>query len=302
MLGKSVPKLSREYRASARGNAPHKDDLVPRGAGGVDWNGSFGVSLTREWSAARTSANENLQAEGKLDGDSVLTYFNKREQSLRSIDPTFLVEMRFFAAMVGTPGEKILQRRVMELLPSPTGGQVTEQEALSELKRLEASDLFKFTGASARGSVLTVASLVADLCDGRLPSFATNPSPFLVEVKLRLALFARHIPSDGTGVLVGEAAVRCLTQQALEATEVDLEALEKPIKFAWLLNDELAGKLETMRKAAVESASASLAMLASSSGPKREAPTIESAAQVAKKAKASNSEMESALAMFKGFG
>lgn len=165
---------------------------------------------------------------------------------------------------------------------------------MSALKQVMVTDLYKF----ARGVVPTVSALVGDLLDGRAPSFASIPVEFLVEVRTRMAFFCRAVGPKNVQLL-GAPAAKFLCEQCLPAASVDLDRLEKPVTFSWLLPDDLASSLEELRQNAVASASASLASLATPAAAKRES-SKGSGEPAAKKAKGGSKELDAAMAMFKG--
>lgn len=273
-----------------------EDDLVGRRPKGAKGQVEKGVYM--EWSAARDSCSNMLASKTCGEGDAIVSQLTKKESSLRAIDPTFLVEIRFFQSMAGEAGEQFLRDKVLALMPTAKTA-ISEAKVISSLKQLMASELYKFAGAGARGVVTTVSALVNDLLDGRAPSFASNPGEFLVDIRTRMAFFCRvQVPKKEE--IVGAGAARFLCEQCLKSDAVDLATLEKPITFSWLLPDDLASRLEELRQQAVASASASIASLATPTGAKRGAPKA-SAEPTSKKSKGSaNKELDAAMAMFKG--
>ena len=255
------------------------------------------------WKAARESSNKMLLATSALDGPSIVKYFAKKEASLRSIGPSFNIEIRFFASMVGESGEQILQDKVKAIMPTQSSG-VSEKDALSALRQLQTTGIYTFTGSRSQGSVLSVCSLVLDLLEGRKPSFASNPAPFLADMKVRMGFFCRTKGLDGKTELAGQEAVVYLCTKAFQQDESpSLEDLEMPVKFSWLLDKATASRLEAARKGAVARATASLASVSSqAASSKREAAASSSSAGAAKKkSKGHDTADDAAMAMFKGF-
>jgi hypothetical protein len=274
-----------------------EDDLVQNGVIGT--KGQISADVLRACQVARESCDETLMATTSLDGASVVAHLTKKEASLRSMDPTFCIEIRFFAGMVGAAGEKILEQNVVQLLPTAKSA-VSETDALSSLRRLQATDLYKFTGASSQGVVLSVCTLVQDLLEGRRPSFAMSPSPFVTRVKYSLGFFCRAV--DGEGVaLVGAPAVEYLTEKVLKAKDMTLASLEQPIKFSWMLPDKVAASIDGHRKTALANATATLAQVSDRTSNAKRASSSSSAAVGAKKGKVAVSELEAAMSMFQGF-
>ncbi len=81
------------------------------------------------------------------------------------MDSTFLVEIRFFSELVGEAGEKILQGKIRSIMPT-AGTVVSEADAISQLKVLQGSDIFKFTGVASQSVVCAVSTLIASLHEG----------------------------------------------------------------------------------------------------------------------------------------
>lgn len=273
-----------------------EDDLVGRRARATKGQVEKGVFM--EWQAARDSCTGLLSSMGTGDGDAIVAQLTKKESSLRAIDSTFLVEIRFFQSMAGEAGERILKDKVLGLMPTAKNA-VCEAKVITSLKQLMAADLYKFAGAGARGVVTTVSALVGDLLDGRSPSFASNPGDFLIDIRARMAFFCRVAGAKKDADTVGAPAARILCEQCLNSESVDLANLERPIKFSWLLPDDLASRLEELRQSAVATASASIASLATPAGSKR-ASSKGASEPSGKRSKGVNKELDAAMAMFKG--
>lgn len=73
--------------------------------------GQMDKSVVMEWQAARDSCNDMLSASGTSEGEAIVSRLGKKEQSLRAIDSTFLVEIRFVQSMAGEAGEKLLKQK-----------------------------------------------------------------------------------------------------------------------------------------------------------------------------------------------
>ena len=224
---------------------------------GAGKKGQICQEILEPWQQARASCNDHLRATGQLDGPAVVTFLARKEAALRSVDPTFAIEMLFFSSMVGKGGEKLLQAQILELMPTRT----TTMEAksvLSSLKKLQCSELYKFTGVASQNVVVSVSQLIQHLEEGRQPSFASNPDPFMAEMKLAISHFCKHKQQDGT-LLSGADAVIELAKGLKDLKKIRIEDLEMPVKFSWLLSPGLATEVETMRKQAFKEASSSIA-------------------------------------------
>ena len=73
------------------------------------------------------------------------------------MDRTFVVEVQFFKEMVGAGGEKLLQDRVLALMPTRAEG-IPIEKCLQYIQALQRSDLYRFTGSGAQGVVQSVAT------------------------------------------------------------------------------------------------------------------------------------------------
>ena len=264
---------------------------------GAGKKGQICQEILEPWQQARASCNDHLRATGQLDGPAVVTFLARKEAALRSVDPTFAIDMFFFCSMVGKGGEKLLQAQILELMPTRT----TTMEAksvLSSLKKLQCSELYKFTGVASQNDVVSVSQLIQHLEEGRQPSFASNPDPFMTEMKLAISNFCKHKQQDGTLLSAADAVAKGV--KGLK--KIRIEDLEMPVKFLWLLSPGLATEVETMRKQAFKEASSSIASVVAKA--KRGAGARSSSSStlpVLKKSKCQQvSELDVALAMFKG--
>jgi hypothetical protein len=221
--------------------------------------GQIEPAVLTAWNAARTSCNKILTSTNRGDGASVVSYFAKKEASLRSIDPAFCIEMRF-------------------------------------------------TGAASQGVVLNVSSLVVVLMEGRKPKFASNPSDFLKDTKLRLAFFCRATTTtadEGTSELSGAAAGSHLAEEALQKGGLTTVAdLEGPTEFSWLLDQSTADRVSTARATAIAATVATFRDLdagkAASCSKRGAASSSGAAGQPDKKGRVGASEVDAAMAMFRG--
>jgi hypothetical protein len=267
--------------------------------------GQVDESVLRTWRAARQSCNDAIRATGQIEGTSMIAFLTKKEAALRSVDSTFLMEIRFFSELVGEAGEKILQDKIRCIMPTADKA-VSEADALNQLKVLQGSDIFKFTGVASQSVVCAVSSLIASLHEGRKPTFATNPSPFMTEMKVMVGHFCRiTVPDNGTvSELSGPKAAEAMLAAINKKKKISLEALEGPVKFSWLLSPSSAAKVEELRKDALKEATATFEAASAKPGVasnKRNAASSSSgSAPNLKKGKVASSELDAAMAMFKG--
>ena len=195
---------------------------------------------------------------------------------------------------------------MLELMPTQTTN-VTVQKCLLDLRKLQTSDLYKFTGSGAQGVVMSVCSLVEALESGASPKFATNPSDFLVDIKCRLANFCRKAVAGKSPNLIGAVAAKAFADAALQAKEPTMPMLEMPTKFSWLLDPADAQNISELRNSLVKKAASLENLDAQLATPvKRKGGPSESSSSASSSSGPGSStevartnEVEAALAMFR---
>lgn len=150
-------------------------------------------SLIAAAAAPQSTCNTTLVGKDQGDGPSVKAYLMKQKVSLCATDISFQLEVQFFKEMVGAGGEAAFQARVSALMLTEAAG-ADVAEVFEGLRALQRTDIFRFTGAGAQGVVESVAGLLDAIMDGVCPVFAGNPTPFLIDIKVRMGNFCRVTP------------------------------------------------------------------------------------------------------------
>ena len=221
--------------------------------------GRIDTVMVLPWKVNREALNKQLRSQSKTSGASIVDHLQKKESNIKSNDTSGAVEIRFFEAMVGSSGEAILAKKVMNTMPTQTAP-TTEKQVLKELEKLEISDLFRFTGSDAQGVVTSVNRMVQDLIEGRGPSFPKNPDDFHIKINQSMAFFCRSKIGDKN--LVGREAVEQTWQHVNAMPVATIDDLEIPVKFAWLLAPGEQLMVEAKRKEAIKTATATLSAVA----------------------------------------
>jgi hypothetical protein len=246
-----------------------------------------------------------LTAAFAKNGAAVVGYLEKHGRAFQLTDSSFVIETEFFKGMVGVDGEKVLQAQCQALMPSSTQ-QKDIKTVLVEVRKIQATELYKFCDSSTQNTIANVADFITDLLEGRSPKFVTNPSDFLVRIRTSLQFFCVIKDAAGKITKVGDEAVKQLSAAILlkKPDEVKLEALAEPIMFMWLLSPVDQQTLTLLRKTVISKTKLTLES-AASTGVKSTASSSSSTLPVASAAKSKEiggkpSELEAALRMFKG--
>lgn len=272
--------------------------------------GKIDPALLLAAESARSTVNRTLMANDQRNGPSVKIYLLKNEAGMCVVDRFFQIEVQFFSEMVGAAGERCLQDKVRAVMPTVENAR-TIDESLAAIREIMGSDLYRFTGSGAQGVIQSVEALLESLKLGTSPTFAANPSDFLIGIKSSLAFFCRckGEPVEGRDTeLVGSPAAVELANHAIKSSKATLKDLELPTKFAWLLPAELSQAVAALRDRLVKEACAATtldtagggagASSSSASGRKRGLGAESSPAS--NKAKAS--EVDAAMSMFRSGG
>ena len=200
--------------------------------------------------------------------------------------------------MVGDAGERKLQEKCLASLPD-SGTNVTLTNAMQQIRILNASSLCRFCSSGAQAMVQNVLDNLGMMVSGRAPKIGHNATPFLKSVLARFAFFRRF--GNGAAELVGpKAAESHLSNLQTKGTDkLTIADIEPIVVFAWFLSPEQMLEASHVASDVLANAKAtvSLGTEAASSGASSSS-TGKAAGSKAKVAKAANSEVDNAMAMF----
>jgi hypothetical protein len=246
-----------------------------------------------------------LTAAFAKNGAAVVGYLEKHGRAFQLTDSSFVIEIEFFKGMVGADGEKVLQAQCQALMPSGTK-QKDITTVLTEVRKIQATELYKFCDSSTQNTIANVADFICDLMEGRSPKFVTNPSDFLVRIRTSLQFFCVIKDAAGKILKVGDDAVKqlCSAILAKKPDEVKLDALAEPVMFMWLLSPVDQQTLTALRKTVIAKTKLTLESAATTTGSSSTASSSTSrpptSAQPKPASSGKPSELEAALRMFKG--
>ena len=146
----------------------------------------FAESVFQGSITARENANEHYKAMSARDAGSLVAMMKSKEAEFASLDRWFRIEAEFISQMAGEAGRMRLQRKALDLFPSPEH-YVSLEEAIQKMNVLQSGALCQFCSADAQGELMAVSEMLQAMMLGSAPSFARNPSKFVEEVRLKLA-------------------------------------------------------------------------------------------------------------------
>jgi hypothetical protein len=252
--------------------------------------------------AARAQVNTSYAGMSSKKGSDVVAFLTRNRKANELTDHTFTLELQFFVGMVGKDGERALFSMVSLAMPTATTA-VSVGHVLQEVRAIQQKDVFKFCDESAQNQITAVANLLDDIDSGRCPKFAANASSWLVSIKESLKFFCRV--TEGTTELVGAAAAKKMATQVLavkNTKNMSLSVLENPTKYAWLLSAAQKTAVAALRQTVLEQQKtlATAVSTGSSSKGKSTASSSKAAASTSKAVRKGATELEMAMAMFKG--
>jgi hypothetical protein len=222
--------------ASAHGMIPPlfcESDLVDKA---IDMETKISDELLKGVRLARQAANEGLQGEQGQDGATVAAYLTKRAKNLVTLDPMWKIDTQWMISMVGEAGEKRLEQKCMEVLPSETK-KLTLTHSIQKLQALRESKLFSFCSEGARGAVMGLLDCLGLMVAGKAPNIKSSPTDFMKKALIRLQYFCRYGPEPSmTGGKAASAHLQDLVGKG--SAKCSIADVEPIVVFAWLLEHE----------------------------------------------------------------
>jgi hypothetical protein len=186
-----------------------------------------------------------LPGEQHCKGLYISDILEKKFDVLYQMDPSFKVEAAFFKMMYGSGATKLLEEKVLKVLPDKAGDHVVA-DVVARLDAERHNVLFKFCGAESQGAVNVVYELVQSISAGRLPTMtACKGTPFKEEVGRRLTFFAYYKKPAGSPAevvsLSGSDAMTVLFNVVKakiddKKSPVTMQDLQPLHVFNWLLS------------------------------------------------------------------
>jgi hypothetical protein len=193
-------------------------------------------SLLKGAIAARKAANEGLQGELGSDGATIANYLNKKCKHLVAMDPMFKTDSQWMLSMVGVAGERRLEQKCMEMLPSATKS-MTLTGSIQKLQALRGSPLCAFCCESAQGAVMSLLDVLGLMVAGKAPNIKANSTDFIKKVLIRLQYFCKY-GEDGKQTGAAAATAHLQTLLATTSAKCSIADIEPVVVFSWLLSQE----------------------------------------------------------------
>jgi len=163
-----------------------------------------------------------------------------------SIDRTFVIEAALCKAMLGTEGDKIMEKKIVAAFPSDSDLKkldITNQE----LKIIKDSPVARCTGPAAASMLQAAVEVVEGMLRGCSPQQKFMTSGIMQKLSPKLPLFCQTtITIEGkTSIITGQAAMKELLKtikakkddDAEEAEALSFSDLEPLHAFQWLLSE-----------------------------------------------------------------
>ena len=216
--------------------------------------------LLKEATVARSTAN-NFLAAADQTGEAVKEALQRKQALLLGIDATFMLEVSFFANMLGEAGTSRLQQEILRCFPSEDRA-VTLVACAQTLTQLASTQLMRFVTKSAQGLFKAVREAVSSLEFGRRPTFdseSTNAA-FMTSVVGRLGFFVVEDTEASFGSpsakVYGAAAMKVkydkLSAAIAASRAYGLADLEPFQMYAWLITDDMKKEVDTWAAALLE--------------------------------------------------
>ena len=218
------------------------------------------IELLKEATVARSTAN-NFLAAADQTGEAVKEALQRKQALLLGIDATFMLEVSFFANMLGEAGTSRLQQEILRCFPSEDRA-VTLVACAQTLTQLASTQLMRFVTKSAQGLFKAVREAVSSLEFGRRPTFdseSTNAA-FMTSVVGRLGFFVVEDTEASSGSpsakVYGAAAMKVkydkLSAAIAASRAYGLADLEPFQMYAWLITDDMKKEVDTWTAALLE--------------------------------------------------
>lgn len=254
--------------------------------------------------AARMCANESLSCELHEDGTQVIQSLTDNEAVYDMIDPSFRLEVGWFASMHSVGAKEILEQKVLAEMPTAEGGPAKATEVSAKIASLKGTPLYRFCGSEPQSSVNIANSWVEAVANMRQPSLVGSDGPFLQQVAERLQYFLVCEGEEGQPTLRGKLAVAPLLSRAQNnSAMLSPDAVKLFSVFSWLLTDEQRTQVQALISNMVRSGGGSGATASAASSSAFAPPAPRPAANVVKKRgggkPAKEGASDSTLALFK---
>jgi len=185
----------------------------------------------KDYEAARVVANEAFQAAGAKTGSDFAEVMAKKAAVLRQLDRSSSVEAGALKVMLEGQGQKVLQEKVLDAMPSATAER-SIQQTVEDIMAVQSSELYKFVQPSTRAAVDGAKDFLQSMEAGECAKVHDIPSEgFMRQVLQRTEFFACWRPAAQEGKPPGSPV---FGKTALEKIMADLQKAstsEKGIKI-----------------------------------------------------------------------
>ena len=252
--------------------------------------------LLRGPRAARTAANHGLQGEKVKDGSTISAYLAKKEKNLVAIDSVWKVDCQWMTSMVGEAGERRLEQKCMDILPTATKD-MSLTSCIQRAQMLRDSPLCAFCSSAAQGAVHNLIECLSMMLAGKAPSIRNNATDFMKKVLCRLKFFCKHGKEPG---ISGAAAVvqHLKDLSGKGAFKCSIADIEPIVVFAWLLSKEEQAQAAGLVKDVLSNARAESCSQQTYAMPSSQASSQSSVKKKSSASKPQRNEVQDALDMF----
>jgi len=247
--------------------------------------------------AARTAANLGLQGEKGKDGATIAAYLAKKEKNLVAIDSMWKVDAQWMTSMVGEAGERRLEQKCLELLPTASKD-MTLTNCIQKVQALRDSPLCAFCSSAAQGAVQNLVECLSMMLAGKPPAIKSNATDFMKKVLCRLQFFCKY-GENPTASGTAAAAQHLKELSSKGASKCSIADVEPIVVFAWLLGkDEQVKAAGLVRDVLANARASATPQQMSQQMPSSQASSAGSAKKKGSASKSGRNEVQDALDMF----
>ena len=146
---------------------------------------AYSEAKLRAWNAVRREANRLFEAGSCITVANFVACLQKNGRNLLLLDRTFRLEVSWWIKIKERAGEQIVQRKLLDLLPSMDAPKAMES-TIAECRAFEASELGRMLPGVGSGSAHALIEIVANLQKGIPLAKSPGDSSWVRDVAARL--------------------------------------------------------------------------------------------------------------------
>lgn len=195
--------------------------------------------LMESFQLARSQANTLLGSYAWTCGEELVEKLVEKQQLLVQLDATFMLEIEFMRSMAGETGDKELQGRILECLPSQNC-MFDVAASSAKLGALQSSERFRYSSSAGKGSFNIVREIVGHIkCKLPPPMTAAQGNEFYQKVKSALGFFVVYDSKGDSGATTKHYGKEALSKQIMDiagALEIKKEGGEEVLQLESMSN------------------------------------------------------------------